>query len=808
MSKKFFNIFINNYSTIRQMLHQLFVFGCYDREQSALHQKISDSKYSNEIKRIHCFWQDKISKSKMDSGKFINEFPFSRYSSDKNYLWISHCIKTFSPQDLNLYIFLLQIFDDKEYRTISEVTEKMFEFLEPSENLTNDDSDKDIFRMNRIIRDRLEDMKKTGFLELKIKPTAYRLAPDIMKKLTRSELLRLNNLLFLYRDIAPMSSLSYNLQWLIEKQRQIILSEQPQKNSLFMTEDVFFQNILNDEILYKLLTAIEEQHLIDLKFSYEEKSLDKIIPIKIIFDLQYGRQFLFALSTNKGFFIRRLENIIDVKILENRFKRSDYSDCESILNNVWCAALNFSNKKEKKIDVEIDFKITENSEYHILRRLEAEKNFGQIQEIDDKHFLFKVELIDPQELIPWIRSFGKYAKVRPSKEHNLTERLEKNYDDMILAYNDFEKWKSSSQPLRMIHNRKDISSPFPNNSIKFFLEYRNLYFMAVHTAYNSVMHNQTQFSRKSLAGFICKQAFVPSLKNKYAKSIIQQLISYGGTIKNYSLFKPLENSEHLLNLNSPFLEDSDSKNARRDLPFLLTTIEKRQLRTLLEIPIFSYLVGQNLKDKLINLLNVKPFPFEDVIVNRNFRSDGDELNDNLKKNLSFIMDTLEKNLLMNYCHSSASRQKFYGTCRPAQIIYSPYLRRFQLDAIILNKNFEEVSLKRMNIANLTELKKVRNICRNSISINEWRNRQRVKEPLRLAIKSIRGFHDIERCFMLFSTHEKTAWYNEEENIYYMNISFHTFEISTLLRKILSLGASVVVLSPDSIREAILRRIQI
>ena len=62
--------------------------------------------------------------------------------------------------------------------------------------------------------------------------------------------------------------------------------------------------------------------------------------------------------------------------------------------------------------------------------------------------------------------------------------------------------------------------------------------------------------------------------------------------------------------------------------------------------------------------------------------------------------------------------------------------------------------------------------------------------------------------MLFSTHEKTAWYNEEENIYYMNISFHTFEVSTLLRKILSLGASVVVLAPDNIREAILRRIQI
>ena len=33
------------------MLHRLFVFGCYDRKQSALHQKISDSKYSNEIKQ-------------------------------------------------------------------------------------------------------------------------------------------------------------------------------------------------------------------------------------------------------------------------------------------------------------------------------------------------------------------------------------------------------------------------------------------------------------------------------------------------------------------------------------------------------------------------------------------------------------------------------------------------------------------------------------------------------------------------------------------------------------------------------------
>ena len=57
--------------------------------------------------------------------------------------------------------------------------------------------------------------------------------------------------------------------------------------------------------------------------------------------------------------------------------------------------------------------------------------------------------------------------------------------------------------------------------------------------------------------------------------------------------------------------------------------------------------------------------------------------------------------------------------------------------------------------------------------------------------------------MLFSTHEKSGWYDAAQNLYHMEISFYSFEIPAIIRKILSLGAAVVVPEPDYIREFIM-----
>ena len=60
---------------------------------------------------------------------------------------------------------------------------------------------------------------------------------------------------------------------------------------------------------------------------------------------------------------------------------------------------------------------------------------------------------------------------------------------------------------------------------------------------------------------------------------------------------------------------------------------------------------------------------------------------------------------------------------------------------------------------------------------------------------------MERCLFLFSTYDKETHIDNNEK-YIFTIQYYTFDEEDVLSKIQSLGASVVVRSPDNIRQKI------
>lgn len=808
MTKKKFNIFIDKYETIRKMLRQIFVFGCYDRIQGAEFQKISNRKYSNEINRILSFFPNEIARNKNFEGKKlnINHFPFSRYSGDKNYLWQSYCVKTFSPQDLNLYIAILQILDSNEFKKVTCIKENILMNV-----IGDSEMELDIFEP--MLRNRLQDMAELGILERK--KNQYRLSKDIFEELTSDELLKIYNLLEFYQDAFPISSLGYNLRWLIGEYIKYWRNEEFENFSIFGVEDFFLQNILNDEIFYKLVVAIEQHNSIEVQFAYDKENFS-IIPLKIILDRQYGRQYLFYVDDKtRAAFIRRLDAIINLEIIEDTFNdHSNFVKNEKILDNVWCAALNFSYGNEKKILVEIDFNIEENLDCdetslkeimkkskpeRIFNRLECEKHIGKIKKLNEKHWLFSVEVIEPRELIPFIRSFGKYAKARPSKDHNLAEILDENYKNLETAYKNLELW----QKQKVSTEKSDVkikSFLVSNNPPKFFCEYRNKFFVAVQEIYNNILMKEKSYTQKEFIDFLCKNTFA----GNSIKKLATQISKYGGQTTEFSLFQNIE-GKIILNSQMDNEEKFDNKLPLFKLPLLLTTPEKRYLRTLLEYPIFSHLVGEDLKAKLLKLLDVKVLPLHEIIIERNFWAESFELK-KLLTNLKIIFDTICAKKFLKYTNCAANGVEFFGICQPQKIIYSPYMHKFYLDAIILADTGN--ALKRMAIANLKNLETISHSEKIPMSFKNLQKNLRSKDKLKLLIKAVSGYHDIERCFMLFSTHEKSGWYDETQNIYHMEISFYSFEIPTITRKILSLGSAVVVEEPAYIKEFILFKIGI
>lgn len=812
------NIFVGEYSTLREVLRQIFVYGCYNRTAGSSDLSISARKYDSEIKRLRCFWSDKTNRG-ANAKNYLNRFLFDGYKDEENYLWRSYCTKAFSPQLFNLNIFFLAILREEEFKSIYDIYGDMDDtclfdtdidleypilFDDESVSTLQSEPTKKFFAYKKVtyqmLRRCLDDMTTMGIVERRNSKDEehiqYRLSKDILSELEAEELNRLYQLLELWRDISPLPSLGYNVQRLVAGEIESCRGDELPTKKFFKAEDIFLQTILNDEIFYQLTVAIENKQFVSIDFINE--SFKKVVPLKIISDYLYGRQYIFGVIKNGRPFIRRIDLIKNLSLLEEKFNLKDYEDCPKFLSKIWCASIPPSLQAlTKSIEVKIDFRISKKSELHIFERLKAEKSFGSVKEISNRHVFFSIKVLDPYELIPWIRSFGKYAQVSPSNKHDLANKLQSNFNDIRTAYFDLKTWKNFLLPrLAPIHRQSALSK---SNAPKIFCGYRNLLFHAVQEAYNLILIEGKIFSRDSLRKFLSSHV---AFSGREINDLVKQITTDAKSIKNFCVFKEANG------VMIPSIAELSQNEISADtdkIPFLLTIHERRWLlNLLLDDEIFCSLLGSKLRAKLLALLrDVKPFPWKEIIVERGFR---DNLNVDLlrlKENLRIIFGAMQNHRLLEYKNRSASGKIYFGMCRPEKIIYSPYLRSFQLSAITLGK---EVSLQRMNISNLSELRVVEDNFPLSTSVKQLLEKKRRPETLRLAIKSVVSFNDVERAFLLFSTHEKSGHYNEKENIYYLDVKFYSFQVNSLIRKILSLGRAAVVLEPDFIRESILRRI--
>ena len=137
---------------------------------------------------------------------------------------------------------------------------------------------------------------------------------------------------------------------------------------------------------------------------------------------------------------------------------------------------------------EIDF-IASAQEVHFLKRLEAEKRFGEVKYLDKNHCLFSVELFNPNEIIPWIRSFGHVASVRASEKHNLHEKLERDWLETLANYLEPAKATeitASNYPPSKKFSTNDLPTTNAEQP-EFFSEFRNAFYRAVLCAYNEIL---------------------------------------------------------------------------------------------------------------------------------------------------------------------------------------------------------------------------------------------------------------------------------------------------------------------------------
>lgn len=429
MGKSDYNYFIKKHSTIRNILKNIYIYGCYDKEQLVELCNISDKKYDNETRRIRFFInRNNLVEIRKGRNKIVS-FRYDRNTDLRNFLADSYKIKTFTPLDISLFFYLQQLLTQENERTVNELADAIGEFNEEINLLT--------------VQRKLNELTELGLVEVgnNARPKTYRMKEDFFAAFTDEELIQIYLAVTFYKNLSPVGIrgqfLQDTLASYLKLERELEPPEEP-----FLFRHSFLYRILNDDIVSRIITSYQTQCLPELTLINEKKR--RVVPIRLVSEFQFGRQYLFCYDLTAGrpsYF--RLDRILEVTVSGHHYDSTAFDKWAELINYSWCAALppDMGEAYQEQLSlVQVDFLFRElpvedvESEYYILDRLKREKRTGSITRLGSGHYLFEIRVLDPVELVPWIRSFGHTARVRQSSAHDLPARILMDMEESLRNY--------------------------------------------------------------------------------------------------------------------------------------------------------------------------------------------------------------------------------------------------------------------------------------------------------------------------------------------------------------------------------------
>lgn len=145
-------------------------------------------------------------------------------------------------------------------------------------------------------------------------------------------------------------------------------------------------------------------------FERETESLSQsVLPLRVVYDHQYGRWYLIGHSSKLGLMKFRMEGLTQIE------------EGESVPDEVFAERLSVAQKQLKyswvtdtlrAVKVTARFYNPDRSGANFVReRVEAQGQWGTITEESDSTFLYEITVNGIYEIKPWLRSFGSSCEV-------------------------------------------------------------------------------------------------------------------------------------------------------------------------------------------------------------------------------------------------------------------------------------------------------------------------------------------------------------------------------------------------------------
>lgn len=416
-------LLIRDYSDIRDILRDIYIYGCFSRDDY-INKGISGRKYDNEQRRITSYLPDKFIKKKREGKRVLPYCSYNMTETPENFLAETYRNKSFTLLDIMSYFFVLTLLNEGQGMTLPELLEVI-----PEENA-------EIIYTKDNLRKKLDELIEKGLIASKKvgRRVLYKTVEDSLGYFETQELTDIYWLLEFVKNVNPIEMPYFFLQRKLRLYLYANRGIQVDDIHTFQYKHNHLFNVLDNEEVLVILRAIHAQRELNIQYSSRGSVFtSRILPIRVIHECNHGRQYvLFYDLASETVKTRRIDRIssaemmgkADDEIIGKAVKESELEESS------WCTSGLYFDQDE----VKIEFRIDDESEQYVIERIKREGKNGTIESVAPGLYLYTIMVKDPLEMTPWIRSFGERAKVVYSKDGVLEKHLLEDYERAISKY--------------------------------------------------------------------------------------------------------------------------------------------------------------------------------------------------------------------------------------------------------------------------------------------------------------------------------------------------------------------------------------
>ncbi|MBQ6298633.1 MAG: hypothetical protein IJK81_13295 [Selenomonadaceae bacterium] len=395
---KILNKFNRTHVGMRKFL-RLVSYGCYHR---MLFERfgVRPRSYDDFLRQIRFFVPEKNLQVTRHDKYYYFTFVGDFRHGTRNYFYRSYLLKTLLPEQCLEKIILLQVLEEEEFLSATEILERAeYAIMEYKPDRLDAD-------WLQSFRRRLNELVDSGIVVkvAKANKILYRKMPNPLNNLTANELKILFNALKFYRNVAPVGTAGY---FLCDNLKSLIDASETERE-IFQFKNNNFARILDDDILLSIMEAARRKRKVLVE--REGKASIIVTPLAIETDFLCSRQYLVALW-DKELMRLRVEKITSVSLVKE-------------------VAEKFLHGRERLREVRLKVKYTTTEEKWRRENILTEELGGQKIKESEGEFLWSVETPDPLQIYPRLWKIQPWAeilnqKLRERMRHDAKEALEK-----------------------------------------------------------------------------------------------------------------------------------------------------------------------------------------------------------------------------------------------------------------------------------------------------------------------------------------------------------------------------------------------